>query len=336
MQVYLPRGADPLSEGLLDDVEILQSWKEPAEDPAAGGVLHILCPTGQTEAIMDRLEGAYGTQEGFTVVLLSVEASIPRPASDEAGEAPADASKAAPVIGRVSREELYTEVTQSIGDGRSYLILVALSAIVAAAGLVKDDLAVIIGAMVIAPLLGPNVAMSLASTLGDEKLLKRALRASLTGLVVALSIAVAFGRLVPFDPTVDALVRRTELDWLDLVLSLAAGSAGTFAFTTGAPGAVIGVMVAVALVPPLVAGGMFLGNGDVLMATGAFLLATANMASINLAGVATFLIQGVGPRTWWEEERARKMTRRAVVAWIGMGALLTGAFLLRNYLGVGG
>jgi len=343
LQIYLPRGADPEAEGVLEEADVLASWKEPANDGDSGAVLHMLFPTEETESVMDRFEAAYGEREGFAVVLLAVEASLPRPdpnkeeesdqeASDD-GEEEADRARDA---GRVSREELYTEVTRSIGSGRSFHALVGLSAVVAAAGLMKDDLAVIIGAMVIAPLLGPNVAMSLAATLGDEPLLKRALRANLIGLAIALAISLAFGLLIPFDPTVEAIARRTEFGPLDLVLSLAAGSAGTFAFTSGVAGALIGVMVAVALVPPLVAGGMLLGSGETTAATGAFLLATANMICINLAGVGTFLLQGVGPRTWWEEEKARRMTRRAVALWLTLIGLLIGAFLLRTYLGPGG
>ena len=160
----------------------------------------------------------------------------------------------------------------------------------------------------------------------------RALRSNVLGLVLALLLAIGFGLIFEVDPTVDAIASRTDFGPLDLGLAFAAGSAGTFAFTSGLAGAVIGVMVAVALVPPLVAAGMLLGAGHYAAASGAFLLTLANMASINLAGVATFLLQGVAPRTWWEEKKAKKMTRRAVVAWIILIALLVGAFILRRAL----
>lgn len=82
-------------------------------------------------------------------------------------------------------------------------------------------------------------------------------------------------------------------------------------------------MVAVALVPPLVASGMLLGEGYVAWAGGAFLLTVANVICINLAGVATFLAQGVRPRSWWEAERAKKATRRAILVWIVLLSILS-------------
>lgn len=333
MQIYLPTGADPEWDGLLEGVEELGRWKD--EIGPDETIVHLLLPVDQTERVMDRLEDAYGDQDGFNVVLLAVEASLPRPKKADAVEEPEKEESTDGVAGRISREELYTDVSESLGAMRNFVVLVSLSAIVAAIGLMKNDVAVVVGAMVIAPLLGPNVAMSLAATLGDRDLLVRALKSNVVGLLLALGVSVAFGLIFEIDPTVEAIARRTSFGLIDLLLAMAAGSAGTFAFTSGLAGAVIGVMVAVALVPPLVAGGMLLGAGHFSAALGAFLLTTANMASINLAGVATFLLQGVAPRTWWEEKKAKTMTRRAVVVWVILIALLVGAFILRRILNAG-
>ena len=114
----------------------------------------------------------------------------------------------------------------------------------------------------------------------------------------------------------------THLGFSDLILALAAGTAGTLAFTSELPGAVIGVMVAVALMPPLVAFGMLLGAGEAALALGALMLTAANVICVNLAGVATFLVQGVEPRTWWEAEKAKRATRRATALWAFLLALL--------------
>lgn len=335
MQIYLPEGADPDWEELLEGVDVLSQWQDESGDERS--VIHLLLSADQTETVMDRLEDAYGADDGFNVVLLAVQASLPRPKKndEDEDEEPTDEESDNGITGRISREELYTDVVESLGAMRNFVVLVSLSAIVAAVGLMKNDVAVIVGAMVIAPLLGPNVAMSLAATLGDRDLLMRALKSNAVGLLLALGVSVAFGIVFQIDPAVEAIARRTVFGPIDLLLALAAGSAGTFAFTSGLAGAVIGVMVAVALVPPLVAGGMLLGAGHFSAAFGAFLLTTANMASINLAGVATFLLQGVAPRTWWEEKKAKTMTRRAVIAWVVLIALLVGAFVLRRMLGAG-
>ena len=81
-------------------------------------------------------------------------------------------------------------------------------------------------------------------------------------------------------------------------------------------------MVAVALMPPLVVCGMLLSEGQIGLSFGAFLLTVANVICVNLAGVATFVAQGLRPRRWWEAERARKATIRATVIWVGLLILL--------------
>ena len=90
----------------------------------------------------------------------------------------------------------------------------------------------------------------------------------------------------------------------------------------------VGVMVAVALLPPLVAAGLLGGGGHWEDAAGASLLLLTNMACINLAAVATFLMQRVRPRTWWEAERARRATRIAVTTWIIVLVVLLAVMLL--------
>ena len=117
------------------------------------------------------------------------------------------------------------------------------------------------------------------------------------------------------DPTVGEIAGRTEVGPGDVVLALASGAAGALAFTTGAPASLVGVMVAVALLPPLATVGLLLSSGNWSEASGAVVLLTTNVVCVNLAAVVTFLAQGIRPNTWWEAERARKSTHRAVLAW---------------------
>jgi uncharacterized hydrophobic protein (TIGR00341 family) len=142
------------------------------------------------------------------------------------------------------------------------------------------------------------------------------------GIVAAFGFAVLVGLIVQVDVDIPAIASRTRVGFGDILLALAAGSAGTLAFSRGLAGAVIGVMVAVALMPPLVVCGMLLGAGRAASAFGAFLLLAANLICINLAGVGIFLLQGVRPRSWWEAERATKATWKAVVTWAVLLAVL--------------
>jgi len=157
--------------------------------------------------------------------------------------------------------------------------------------------AIIIGAMVIAPFLGPNVALALSTTLGDNKLRNDALKATIIGFSIVILLSVSMGYLFDVDPTIPEIASRTQAGISDILLALASGAAGVLAFTTGVSAVVIGVMVAVALLPPLTAFGLLTGSGEYNLATGAFLLFLTNIICINLAGVATFLLQGVSPRT---------------------------------------
>jgi uncharacterized hydrophobic protein (TIGR00341 family) len=320
MQIYLPQSSDGNLDDLLEGRKILGRWRDTDADQM---VLHLLVPAEETEPIMDRFEEKFSAVEGFHVILFPVEAVLPRPeVKPKEKESPAADEEKEKDRDRISREELYNEVTETLGITRVYLGMIVLSSIVAAVGLLRDDVAVIIGAMVIAPLLGPNVAMSLGTTLGDMELLRRAAVTNVVGILAAFAFAVLVGIVFTVNADIPAIASRTQVGFGDILLALAAGAAGTLAFTRGVAGAVIGVMVAVALMPPLVVCGMLLGAGHFGSAFGAFLLLAANLVCINLAGVGIFLLQGVRPRSWWESERAKKATWKAVLLWAVLLAVL--------------
>jgi uncharacterized hydrophobic protein (TIGR00341 family) len=211
---------------------------------------------------------------------------------------------------------------------RVYLAMVVLSSIVAAVGLYYDSVAIIIGAMVIAPLLGPNVALSLGTTLGDLSLLRSAIKTALAGITTTMVLSVFIGILLQVDPATPELALRNGVGMGDIAVALASGCAGALAFTSGVSTALIGVMVAVALLPPLVAFGLLLGGGHPAFAMGALSLFLVNLISVNLAGVTTFLLQGIHPATWWEKDQAEKATHIALKLWVGMLAVLIVLILL--------
>lgn len=328
MQIFIPESNHEKLDELLEGREVLGRWRDTDADQL---VLHLLVPAEETEPIMDRFEQEYGDTKGFHVLLFPVEAVLPRlkPEPDEEEQEPDSSEENQNGKQRISREELYSNVSEGLGVTRVFMGLVILSVIVAGVGLLRDDVAVIIGAMVIAPLLGPNVAMSLATTLGDFDLLRSALKTNIAGSGTAFLLSICGGFLFVVDPEMPSIASRTDVDIGDILLALAAGCAGTLAFTQGLSGAVIGVMVAVALVPPLVTCGMLLGNGSFALASGAFLLTITNVICINLAGVATFLLQGVRPRSWWEVKRARKATLQAIFIWVVL-LLILGLVLWLN------
>ncbi len=308
---------------LLQETQLVQLWTHPA--PGASGLVRILLDAKDAEALSDLLVRRFGSQDGFRLVLLPVEATSPPVEEPSAVADETGTRKRGPQ--RIGRDELYDDLAQASRLTPVYIVMVALSTIVASVGLIRGDVAVVIGAMVIAPLLGPNVGLSLACTLGDPELAKRSLKAIGAGVATAAALSLLLGAVLSVDPSAAEIATRTRPGVGDVMLALAAGAAGSLAFTTGVPAVVVGVMVAVALLPPLVCAGLLAGAGHGTPALRALVLVLSNVTCINLAAVATFLFQKVRPRTWWEADRAKRATRLAVTTWIVMLAVLLGLML---------
>ena len=149
-----------------------------------------------------------------------------------------------------------------------------------------------------------------------------ALKTNVAGIAVALGISFMLGFFLTVDPNIQEIHARTVVSYADIILALASGIAGALSFTSGLPSAMIGVMVAVALIPPLVVFGLLLGGGFLAESTGAFFLLVINMISINIAGVVTFLSKGLQPIYWWEASKAKKATRYAIVLWVSLLLIL--------------
>lgn len=260
------------------------------------------------------------------MILVAVEASVPRPdekeKEQEKSEVPDTQDKKEKKRSRISREELYSDVDMMTRMSWIYAALMILASVVAAVGILRNNVVFIIGAMVIAPALGPNVALSLAATLGDVKLTRRALKSIAMGTGVAFIFSAFIGILFHVDPHIPELASRTEVSFGDIALALAAGSAAVLSLSSGMVTALIGVMVAVALLPPLVTLGMLVGSGHWDPALGALYLFLVNFICVNLAGVLTFLAQGIRPLSWWKAHQAKKAARNAIILWTFFLALL--------------
>lgn len=327
IEVAVPREEVERVPELCEEVPHVDLWVPASEGEQA--LVRMLVDAQHTEAMSDVLSRNFSESKGFRLVFLPVEATVPaikvpeQETEDEAGRSPSNP-------GRISREELYEDVAEAAALTPIYVATVVLSTIVAAVGLIRGDVAILVGAMVIAPLLGPNIALSLACTLGDIPLARRSMRAIAAGVGSTFALSLVIGLFMQADPSAPELARRTNVGLEDVVLALSAGAAGALAFTTGVPAVVVGVMVAVALLPPLVVTGLLVGAGHFDSAFSAFILVVANVTCLNLAAVGTFLIQKVRPRTWWEAERAQRATRVAVATWIVMLAILLVLILLRQ------
>ncbi len=117
-----------------------------------------------------------------------------------------------------------------------------------------------------------------------------------------------------------------------MALALVSGAAAVMSLTTGVSSALVGVMVAVALLPPAATLGMLLGSAQPGLAVGTALLLAVSVVSVILAAKLVFLAKGVKPRTWLEKRAAQQSTRVYLVVWIATLLLLVLTILVRQAL----
>ena len=272
--------------------------------------VHMLVSAENSQKVLDGLQVFLGSAADARVIVSSVEATLP------AFQERAEESKPGAKGIASSREELLSEMEKGSRLDRNFLVLVFLSTIVAAIGLIEDNVAVVIGAMVIAPLLGPNLALALGSALGDRELTWRALKTGISGVFLAFIVSVLIGMFWNGPLYSQELMTRTSLGLDSLALALASGLAAALSLTTGLSSVLVGVMVAVALLPPTSTAGIMLGHGEYSLAVGAGMLLLANVVCVNLAAKLIFLYKGVRPRTWLEKQKARQSFLLYLIIWV--------------------
>jgi uncharacterized hydrophobic protein (TIGR00341 family) len=285
-------------------------------------LIRVLVTTENSEKIMDTLNKKCCSAPDFSIIVLPVLARLPREETSE--ELINSGGKREEKKSRISRDELYQTLNDAASFTGIHLTLVILSTIVAAIGILADSSTVIIGAMVIAPLLPPAVTLSLANLLVDWALALRVSKLILLDSIVAVVISVLITRFLHIDETTTELMQRTAIDIADVFLALAAGAAGVIGFVSGVSSALVGVMVAVALLPPLVSIGLLIGMSKYLLAWKAFLLFTTNFICINLTGIVTLWIMGIKP---WSEKDSEKADKAALIGFIFWTLFLFGIVL---------
>ena len=269
--------------------------------------MRILVTNDRLQWVLDALQHILGAQPTAKIMVLNVEAFMP--------ELPEETGKRKDT-GVAAREAIYADVKKNARMNSNFFILVMLSTIVAAIGLIENNVAVVIGAMVIAPLLGPNLALSLGTPLGDFELVKLSVKTLLAGIFFAIGLSVLIGFLWHTDLTSPELMSRTVAGFDTVALALASGAAGALSLTTGLSSTLVGVMVAVALLPPAATIGLMLSQGNNSLAIGAALLLAVNIVCVNLASKIVMVVKGIYPRTWYEKEKAKKAMTIYVVGWV--------------------
>ena len=200
----------------------------------------------------------------------------------------------------IQKKKILEELTSQSKADSQFFIMVLLSCTVATYGLLSNSNAVIIGAMLISPLMGPIIGGALGVSTRNNALLKISLKAEIFGAAAAIMLAVLLTLFLPVKTTTIEILSRTRPTLIDLVIALASGCAGSYAICTSSKGATLpGVAISTALMPPLCVVGIGLALQDFRMAFGSFLLFIANTVAINFAAIVIFelfdLEEGVKP-----------------------------------------
>ncbi len=312
LEVTVPKGRRRAVLDVLDTEGVDYVVSDETSGRGFAAVVRFPLPTGAVEPVLDRLNRA-GISDDTRVVVIDAETVISQQFDDLLDQHSNGGTKGA----RTSRQVLRTKAEELTPAFPIYVTMLLISAVVATAGLLADSPAVVVGSMVIAPLIGPALAANVGIVTGDDELTSTGFIYQVTGLaiVVGASIALAvLARLAGLEPAgVDIVVvaelqERVSPNVFSLAVALGAGIAGILSLTRGFSEAIVGVMIAAALIPPAAAVGITVAWGMYGAAIGAFVLVIVNVFSINFAALITLWVAGYRPQGLFEVSPTRRPT----------------------------
>ncbi|WP_435362841.1 TIGR00341 family protein [Haloarchaeobius sp. DYHT-AS-18] len=326
VQVMIPAGKREAVLDLLDDEGIDYVLTDETSGRKYTGVVSFPLPSEAVEPILHELREAGIERQSYTVVV-DAETVV----SKKFERLKEKYAREEETSNRISREELKSQASEMAPEVPAYALLTVVSVVIATAGVLLDSAAVVVGSMVIAPLIGPAMAASVGTVLDDADLFSRGARLQILGLVLAVVAAAAFAallRTLHLIPPMDILVvgqvqERLRPDILSLAVALGAGIAGAMSMRSGVSASLVGVMIAVALVPPTAVIGIGIAYMKPLVVLGASVLVLVNVLSINLAATATLWYSGYRPEHWLRLDEARTATLKRVAVLVASIAILS-------------
>ncbi|HDN79426.1 MAG TPA: DUF389 domain-containing protein [Chloroflexi bacterium] len=233
-----------------------------------------------------------------------------------------------PTLTEEEKIAAYREVRRGARPDVDFFVMMGLSAAIASMGLLLSSPAIIIGAMLVAPLMSAVIGLGLGVVQGDLRFLKLTITSVFKGMLLAIIVSLITAFVIPVRNPTSEIMARTQPTLLDLGVALASGIAGAYAIcrkdvSTALPG----VAIAAALIPPLATSGIGLALLDWKVTAGAMLLFLTNLVAIATGGGVVFLLLGFGPE-------ARRKTRFRVFerSLVGLGVLLLTIFIILGFL----
>ncbi|MFO7926022.1 TIGR00341 family protein [Natronomonas sp.] len=315
VQVLIPEGTRSAVLDTLDGQGIDYAVFEEVGRGDFEAMVQFPIPPSGVEPVMDELIEAGIREDAYTIVL-STETVVSQRLSALVERFPGL---------RISREELNARAQDLAPANSTFFAFLLLSTVIATTGLLLDSVATIIGAMVVAPLMGPAVSASVGTILDDPGMTRRGIRLQVVGLVAAIATAAVMGwllqRTVLVPPgldirTIPQVAERTSPNFLSLFLALGSGIAGSLSIMRGSGSTLVGVAIAVALVPPAATSGLGIAFGLTGVAIAGAVLVVVNLLAINVSALTLFWVAGFKPLDAgaFEGVRASIVSRIIVIA----------------------
>jgi uncharacterized hydrophobic protein (TIGR00271 family) len=194
----------------------------------------------------------------------------------------------------VNHQAIVKEVASGVERSWVYYLLLLAAGLIALLGLLTNSVAVVIGAMLISPLMGPIISSGLALTIGDLPLARRAFRTIAISVGLTILVTAFFTLLSPLKEPTSEILARVRPNIYDLFVAMLSGIVGAVALCTKRNYLITatGVAVATAVIPPLSVAGYGLGTGQLMLGVGGFLLFFTNFVAIVLTSYLVFFIMG--------------------------------------------
>jgi uncharacterized hydrophobic protein (TIGR00341 family) len=326
VQVTIPTGKRETVLDLLDEEGIDYVVTDETSGREYTAVAYFPLPTNAVEPVLERLREVGLEREAYTVVV-SAET-----VESERFEALTEAYAEEQSEERIARQELEARAEELASALPTYVVMTVVSAVIATAGLLLDSPATVVGSMVIAPLIGPAMAAAVGTVIDDADLFRRGIGLQILGIVLAVVAATLFAALVQvanlvppgLDPlSLSEVEERLAPSVLSLAVAIGAGIAGAVSLMTGVSAALVGVMIAVALIPPAATIGIGVAFGEPALAVGSAVLVAVNVLSINLAALVVLWYAGYRPEQFFRHDRAKIATLKRVAVLVAAIALLS-------------
>ena len=289
---------------VLDEHEIHYEIHEEVVDAEGETIVSIVfyIPAASTQFVTEQIRSSIDDQQPLSIILQETSSVIGKEHTHQRIKRQTGKNK-------IAREELLQRAQELQPELRSYLTLSVLSVIIAIFGLLLDSTAVVIGAVVLAPLMGPALAAGVGTVVDNQEMFRRGIYMQSLGIVVVVVFGAGFAYILrwftPLTPDqvlgIGEVSQNVAPNILALGLAFGSGIAGAYSLSFKSPSSLIGVAMAAAILPPLGVTSIGIAWEMPAVALGAFIFALLNILVINMIAIPVFWSRGYSPNELFEE-----------------------------------